>query len=64
MQVQSSADVKLRPEEEMTVRVPTNDPPDLKDGAIRVVRKAWLTECDGDEGIPFVPVQKLGPSLF
>ena len=64
MQVQSSVNVKLSPEEEMTVSVLAKDLADFTEGAVCMVGKPWIAECDCDECIPFIPVQELRPSLF
>ena len=48
----------------MTVSVAANELGDFVEGAIGMVRLPWLSECDSNEGIPFIPVQELRPSLF
>jgi len=62
--MQSSANVQLSPEEEMTVSVSANDLGDLGKGALCVVGMPWLPVGDGNEGIPSVPIKKLKPALF
>jgi len=62
--MQSSINVKLSPQEEMTVTVTANDLGDFVEGAIGVMWLPWLAECDSNECIPVVPVQELRPSLF
>jgi len=62
--MQSSANVKLSPEEHMTVSVAANDLCDGIEGGICVSRMSWLPIRDGNEGIPLIAVKKLGPSLF
>ena len=48
----------------MTVTVTADEFGNLVEGAIRMVRLPWFAECDGDECIPIIPIQKLRPSLF
>jgi len=62
--MQSSVNVKLSPEEDMTMTVSANELGDLIEGAVRVVRKPWVAECDCDECIPIIPIQELRPGLF
>ena len=53
--MQSSANVKLSPEEEMTISVSSKHFGNLLEGALRVVGMAWLSVCDCNEGIPNIP---------
>jgi len=62
--MQRSVNMQLSPKEDMTVRVAANEFGDLIEGAVRVVRLPGLTECDGDECIPVIPIQELRPSVF
>jgi len=62
--MQSSANVQLSPEEEMTISVSANDLCDLVEGALRVVGMACVAVCDCNECIPRIPIQELGPGLF
>ena len=62
--MQSSANVQLAPEEEVTMSVSANDLGDLAEGAIRVVGMPCVAVCDCNESIPNVPIQELRPSLF
>jgi len=62
--MQSSVNVELTPEEETTVSVSPNDFGDLIEGAVRVVGKPWLPECDCNETIPTPPIQELRPGIF
>lgn len=62
--MQSSANVQLTPEEEVTMSVSANDFGDLIERALRVVGKARVAVCDCNERIPYIPIQKLRPSLF
>lgn len=62
--MQSSANVQLTPEEEVTMSVAANDLGDFVEGAVRVVREPCVTVSDSDEGVPFIPIQELTPGLF
>ena len=62
--MQSSANVQLSPEEEVTVSVSANDLGDLGERALCVVGLPWLPVGNGDEGIPSIPIEELIPSLF
>lgn len=57
--MQRAVKMELTPEEYVTVSVSANELGDLIEGAIRMVRLPWFAECDGDECIPIIPIQKL-----
>ena len=62
--MQSSANVQLSPEEDVTMSVSANDLADGIEGGIGVSGMAWLPVSDCNEGIPFVPIKEPRPSLF
>jgi len=62
--MQSSANVQLTPEEEMTVSVSAKDLCHLIKRTLRMVGMSWLPICDGNKGIPYIPIQKFRPGLF
>lgn len=56
--MQSSANVQLSPEEEVTISVSANDFGDSVEGGVRVVGKPWVPVRDCNEGIPYIPIQE------
>ena len=62
--MQSSANVQLSPEEEVTVSVPAKDLRDFSERGLCMVGLSWFSICDGNEGIPSPSIQELDPGLF
>ena len=62
--MQSSANVQLSPEEEVTMSVSANDLGDSIEGGICVSGMSWLAVSDSNEGIPLIAVQEFNPALF
>jgi len=57
--MQSSANVELSPEEEMTISVSANDFADLAEGGLSVVGLACVAVCDCNKSIPPIATQEV-----
>jgi len=62
--MQSSANVKLSPEEEVTVSVAAKDLCDFKERGLCMMGMPGVAVCDGEEPIPLVSIEELNPCLF
>jgi len=62
--MQSSANVQLSPEEEVTMSVSANDFGDSVKAGVCVAGMTGFPVRDCDEGVPLIAVQELKPALF